>query len=205
MAEKLDLDALKPCPFCGAAPLLQEHPAHAHSLAVEGFQMPDHPGSWTLECAACECGMIHATKDGLLAAWNHRAGQPGSGEADERAAFENWYSENGKYPNSVRRGPNAGYQLAQAHSAWDVWQARAALAPQPPAAGDTWLPIETAPKDGEIWAFNGEQARMVWSEGPEWALWVWADLLLDDADPSPDQPTHWLPLPAAPVAGRREG
>ncbi|SAI62958.1 phage protein [Bordetella trematum] len=64
-----------------------------------------------------------------------------------------------------------------------------------------WQPIETAPKDGaEIWGFNGEQARMLWSEGEHWALWVWADSSLADIDPSPHQPTHWMPIPAAPGA-----
>ncbi|AZR94999.1 hypothetical protein BBB39_15435 [Bordetella trematum] len=66
---------------------------------------------------------------------------------------------------------------------------------------DGWQPIATAPKGGaEIWGFNGEQARMLWSEGEHWALWVWADSSLADIDPSPDQPTHWMPLPAAPGA-----
>ncbi|MFC4923037.1 DUF551 domain-containing protein [Delftia deserti] len=64
-----------------------------------------------------------------------------------------------------------------------------------------WQPIETAPKDGaEVWAFNGEQARMVWLEDEFCALWVWGDALLTEVDPSPDQPTHWMPLPAAPGA-----
>lgn len=64
----------------------------------------------------------------------------------------------------------------------------------------TWQPIETAPKDGdEIWAFNGEQARMKWTEGDEWALWVWADELLSEVDPSPTQPSYWMPLPPPPA------
>lgn len=33
-----------------------------------------------------------------------------------------------------------------------------------------WHPISTAPKDREICAPNGEQARMVWPEGPDWAF-----------------------------------
>lgn len=65
---------------------------------------------------------------------------------------------------------------------------------------DTWQPIETAPKDTVVWAFNGEQGVMHWSEGEGWALWVWNDELLSDADPSPDQPTNWMPLPAPPAA-----
>jgi hypothetical protein len=64
-----------------------------------------------------------------------------------------------------------------------------------------WKPIASAPKDGtEIWAYNGEQARMRWTEGECYALWIWADDLVSDADPCPDQPTHWMPLPPAPTS-----
>lgn len=70
--------------------------------------------------------------------------------------------------------------------------------------GQRWQPIASAPKDGtEVWAFNGEQARMRWIEGGEdmpYALWVWADDVLCEVDPSPDQPTHFMPLPANPGA-----
>lgn len=73
-----------------------------------------------------------------------------------------------------------------------------------------WQPISTAPEDGTVlWTFNGEQGRMHWTEGEtdggKWALWVWDDLLLDDADPEPDQPTHWMELPAPPVVGTTDG
>lgn len=62
-----------------------------------------------------------------------------------------------------------------------------------------WQPIETAPKTGEeIWAFNGEQWRMIWISGDAYALWVHADDLLSDVEPEPNQPTHWMPLPAPP-------
>lgn len=65
---------------------------------------------------------------------------------------------------------------------------------------EDWRPIESAPKDGhEIWAFNGEQARMKWICGDGYALWSWADALLADVDPSPEQPTHWMPLPQPPA------
>mgnify|MGYP006266670133 CR=1 FL=1 len=62
-----------------------------------------------------------------------------------------------------------------------------------------WQPIETAPTNGTvIWAFNGEQVRMRWSQGDQWALWIYDDDVLNDIDPSPDQPTHWMPLPEPP-------
>lgn len=62
-----------------------------------------------------------------------------------------------------------------------------------------WQPIETAPKDGaEIWAYNGTQQRMKWICGDGYALWVHADNTLSDIDPSPDQPTSYMPLPEPP-------
>jgi len=73
----------------------------------------------------------------------------------------------------------------------EIATTRALMVPQ-------WQPIETAPKDAlEVWAFNGEQARMVW----DWdcGSWLWSDALLNDADPMPEQPTHWMPLPASPM------
>jgi hypothetical protein len=68
-----------------------------------------------------------------------------------------------------------------------------------------WQSISTAARDGTaIWAYNGEQARMVWSEGPEWALWIWHDQTLAGMDPSPVQPTHWMPLPPPPTSSDDE-
>jgi Lar family restriction alleviation protein len=58
---------LLPCPFCGQEPILQEQPAHTHTLATF---MPDHLGSWTVEC--CDCGMIKDTREAVIAAWNRR-------------------------------------------------------------------------------------------------------------------------------------
>lgn len=68
MMETLDQIALLPCPFCGAEPLLVEHPAHKH-LFVD---LPDSAGSWTIECFSCSCGMIHETKAEAVESWNRR-------------------------------------------------------------------------------------------------------------------------------------
>jgi hypothetical protein len=62
-----------------------------------------------------------------------------------------------------------------------------------------WMPIETAPKDGtEVWAHNGEQVRMKYLSCEEWCGWIYADVLLSEADPAPEQPSHWMPLPPQP-------
>lgn len=61
---------LKPCPFCGGEALEIEHPPHKHVIATF---MPDHPGSWTIECVECSVGMIAPTKDEVEGAWNRRA------------------------------------------------------------------------------------------------------------------------------------
>lgn len=40
-----------------------------------------------------------------------------------RAAFEYWYSDDGKYPNELHRlGDGRGYTSMQANYAWWVWQ-----------------------------------------------------------------------------------
>lgn len=65
-----------------------------------------------------------------------------------------------------------------------------------------WQPINTAPKNGtSIWAYqdqNHHQCIMHWIEGDGYSLWVYTDEVLTDVEPSPKQPTHWMPLPNAP-------
>jgi hypothetical protein len=66
---------LKPCPFCGAEAVLTDHEPHDHSPALVALTgVPaKHPGSWTVECVACSCGMIHGAREEAIAAWNRRA------------------------------------------------------------------------------------------------------------------------------------
>lgn len=67
------------------------------------------------------------------------------------------------------------------------------------SSAQKWRPISEAPVDGtEVWAFNGEQGRMKFSKGTEWALWIWADEVLADVDPCAEQPTHFRDLPEPP-------
>lgn len=74
-----------------------------------------------------------------------------------------------------------------------------------------WQPIETAPKDGtHIWLFsNGDhQCAGYWlitsGEDYHWEGWIFADELLADVKPDGLDPTHWMPLPAAPAGGEGE-
>lgn len=72
-----------------------------------------------------------------------------------------------------------------------------------------WMPIETAPKDGtEILAWDGmERVIAHWGYGAEWDYEAddmgatygrWEDNWDGRMEP---QPTHWMPLPAAPSQG----
>jgi hypothetical protein len=67
-------DDLLPCPFCGNEPISQEIEAHSHSGPLKALGIPDHGGSYTIECptSGC-CGMIADTKVQATAAWNRRA------------------------------------------------------------------------------------------------------------------------------------
>jgi hypothetical protein len=87
-------DELDICPFCGAQPLLNEIAPHSHNLTIGGVKFPDHPGSWTIECPACECGMIADTRGAVTAAWNRRA-QPAEEAqpvADEQMEYRVWFN-----------------------------------------------------------------------------------------------------------------
>ena len=67
-------DEALPCPHCGTPPLRCYIPPHSHGETVRAF-MPDHPGSYTIECPACSAGMVDSTRDGVLARWNRRTGK----------------------------------------------------------------------------------------------------------------------------------
>lgn len=64
-----DDEGLLPCPLCGGAALGIDHPPHKHFFVL----MPDHPGSYTIECVACNLGSIADTKAECVAKWNSRA------------------------------------------------------------------------------------------------------------------------------------
>lgn len=78
---------LKPCPFCGTEPILTEIPPHSHKSGIANF-MPDHPGSFTVECPKCSCGMIDTNKDSVVRTWNTRAVLAASAPAQEPIYWE---------------------------------------------------------------------------------------------------------------------
>jgi len=40
-----------------------------------------------------------------------------------RKAFEEWFSDGGKWPSSIERDKNGNYKYAVASNQWNVWQA----------------------------------------------------------------------------------
>jgi hypothetical protein len=99
-----------------------------------------------------------------------------------------------------------------------VAHARAAVTAYIAEAGDGWMPIETAPKDGTrvmLWMEPMNDARFKPTDGPHavFGTWVvWSDAMKRDGMRdgwswygSPlHWPTHWAPLPAPPSAQEKK-
>ncbi|MGZ3235745.1 MAG: hypothetical protein ACXU8A_00045 [Burkholderiaceae bacterium] len=134
-----------------------------------------------------------------------------------REAFELWYrNEYWDFKNTCPDLWNGSrYNHLDVQLAWKAWQA-ALLTRQ---AVPEWLPIETAPKTGRtilLGAFNKlgnwrtmrgqyftqQQIDDEWEE-PDFGAEGWYETAVE-ADDTPNcwsiNPTHWMPLPAAPVA-----
>jgi hypothetical protein len=71
-----------------------------------------------------------------------------AGLAGERAAFEHWFSDEGKYPKSVERGKDSPtYKLMAAHLSWTAWQARATISATAAEVRREALELTTAARD----------------------------------------------------------
>ena len=138
---------LKPCPFCGGAPVDRAIEAHTHSAPIKALGIPDHPGSHVVECS-CGAGLIDDTREEVVTRWNRRAASPEGGE--------------------------------------------------------TWRPIETAPKDETdvLLYFPLTELPQYWDriiiarfhDGH----WVWQGRAVRGYSDA-YQPTHWQPLPDPPA------
>ena len=74
---------LKPCPFCGGAPVDRAIEAHTHSAPIKALGIPDHPGSHVVECS-CGAGLIDDTREEVVTRWNRRAASPEGGATAKR-------------------------------------------------------------------------------------------------------------------------
>ena len=75
---------------------------------------------------------------------------------------------------------------------WEIWQAAMAH-----KEADAWQPINTAPRDGTTLLLRSAKGRIASGDFGQpigWAnpkCWIWPYLN--------QEPTHWQPLPAAPL------
>ena len=68
--KELDALALLPCPFCGNKPVTRRFEPHKHFIV----NLPDYPGSWSIECVTCEFRIFdHDSAENAAAKWNRRA------------------------------------------------------------------------------------------------------------------------------------
>ena len=59
---------LKPCPFCGSAPIVDYIPPHDHFIV----DLPRYEGAGVVECPVCEVGMMARTLEAVIEKWNRR-------------------------------------------------------------------------------------------------------------------------------------
>jgi hypothetical protein len=65
-------------------------------------------------------------------------------------------------------------------------------------AVDQWRPITK--EDRKADKILTPEGYMKWIEGDDFALWIWDDSILADADPDPPQPELCFDLPPVPIA-----
>ena len=137
--------------------------------------------------------------------------QPASGGDDaERAAFEAWYLGH-FYMGDKQCGlewlstePCGGYRHQHPAEQWIVWQARAALSA--PSHGEQvreWIPVsERLPEPWtDVLAYGVNHRSHSYVVAGVFSG-TWASQETEEA--TRFEPTHWMPLPAAPSAGSQE-
>lgn len=202
---KANTPDLLACPFCGAEPVLVEHQSHAHSAMLKALVpgIPDHPGSWSIEC--CDVGMIKATRDEVVAAWNRRTTDAADRNVatwqermpPPRAAYQCSMNCSSVGMGAVRE-ENCGDCMpitieGDSVAARDAEIADLRMA-EGASAGSRWQPFETAPKDmaSRLYLVNGFCVQGFVDATGE---------LMAQSEVSPHwrklqgKPSHWAPLP----------
>ena len=59
---------LKPCPFCGAKPIVYAIGPHEHVIV----DLPKFGGGYIVECPLCNVGFAGETMEDVLYDWNRR-------------------------------------------------------------------------------------------------------------------------------------
>jgi hypothetical protein len=143
---------LLPCPHCGEAPILHEIEAHSHAGGIAGF-MPDHPGSWTIECCG---GMIESTRAEVVAAWNCRAtSAPVAAQAPDTISLQELWDAAGGNPNVK---PDKAMLLAA------IATQPAPSLQEPVAVPQGWALVPSTPNQAMINAFVAEYCKRGSSE-----------------------------------------
>lgn len=129
----MDIQELKPCPFCGSIPEIE-----TRNVEPQGDSWYGRKDETFVLCKCGACLFDGSFHDGFgtspegetnaVVAWNRRAAPP-AGEMpalDERAAFEKWAFENSLMQESH------GLRAIDSHcdTAWKAWQARSQHAAQ---------------------------------------------------------------------------
>lgn len=184
---------LKPCPFCGATPIIERRD-------VEPQGDPWY-GDKVVRFVLCECGVslfdryFHEGFDSneeAIAAWNTRATD------GQRAGVPEGHVLVPVEPtDEMRLGAWIAWKTCTGPEQDDKMQAALreaiAAAPTPPdddVERDGWQPIDTAPRTGRQMILLLTPSR--------WPQVAWSNTWWTAGFSVECKPTHWMPLPAVP-------
>lgn len=108
----------------------------------------------------------------------------GLGQDPARAAFEAWFSSDGRYPQAIERSGN-GYKLMGTHNAWTAWEA-------------SWQSAQAAergrPRQVLAYMATSREGTVRFTDNPDAARelegYGWAITPLADAGPNMNSTAH---------------